>query len=217
MNILQSGQLAVLTNAACNIRFRAFLVQHNYQVPANLNDATVLYPGTLCAGDPAGKVNVCYGDSGGPLLVLQDGKQLLAGISSFMYEPHCQGANNLQFFTDVAQFLGFINEVLASNPVLDFDHFCPQIATPSVQVQVPVAGKATVTLSWNKTSKGLGYHLLYVRLPRSSESVFVQELPASATQFTTVLPSGSHYLLALQAQGGACDSPVSGTVEVTVP
>ena len=217
VSFLQSGQLNVLTNAACNNRFRAFLVQHNFQVPANLDDATVLYPGTLCAADPASKVNVCFGDSGGPLLVQQNGTMVQVGISSFMFEQHCQGTNNLQFFTEVAQFIGFINEVLASNPALNFTYHCPSIATPSVQVQPPVAGKANVTIAWGKSGVVLGYHLLYVRLPREGEAVGTLELPATATEFTTSMPVHSHYLVAVQAKGSACDSQVSDTVEVAVP
>lgn len=53
-----------------------------------------LYDEMLCAGHEDGKHDACLGDSGGPLIVLENGRWTLAGITSAGFgcgEPHQPG------------------------------------------------------------------------------------------------------------------------------
>jgi secreted trypsin-like serine protease len=214
---LRSGQLSVLSNAACNARFRGFLTQHHFRIPADLTDNKVLYPRTLCVADVANLVSTCYGDSGGPLLVEKQGRVLLAGITSFGLELSCQGTNQLAFFTEVASFLDFIAEGKLGQQALRFDKLCPAAVTLQVSYQTAVAGISKVRVYWDKVELATGYSLLFVPLPRLAAAVRTQSLPATAAELTVELQSGQRYLIAVQARGKECDSKVSKSLEVVVP
>lgn len=65
----------------------------------------------LCAGViPGGNLGICQGDSGGPLMVLQNGRWILIGISSFTAVP-CT-ANGPGGFTRVSAYLNWIKETI---------------------------------------------------------------------------------------------------------
>jgi secreted trypsin-like serine protease len=212
---LQNTALAVLNNAACYSRYLAFLQQHGSPTPTGLSPDRPVQAGALCAIDPAGNGGVCFGDSGGPLLALLNGKPALAGIASFIIESKCTGVNSLQFFTEVASQRAFIDQVLAGGRSVDMSRLCPSAPVPEVSNSV-VAGVTRTTLSWQAVSGAVAYTLLYSPLPRQG-AVVRQELAASATSFSVTLPAGSRYVVALQARGGYCDSSVSKTVEVSAP
>ena len=49
---------------------------------------------------------ICYGDSGGPLILEENGKSIVIGVSSSFYG--CR-TNRKAYFTDVQKFRGFIS------------------------------------------------------------------------------------------------------------
>ena len=214
---LQSGQLAILDNAACYRRYVAFLDQHNYAYPPDLRADQPVQSGDLCTIDAALKTSVCYGDSGGPLLAQVAGQTVVVGIASFLIEKNCQGTNNLQFFTEVTRFLDFIQQAMASNRDLNFSQWCPQAPLPGVTVLPLPDGRASASVAWPAVASAVGYDLVYVPLPRQDSGVGRVQLAAAATALTLTLPVGARYLVAVQAKGADCDSALSATVEVSVP
>ncbi|RMZ99736.1 chymotrypsin-like elastase family member 2A, partial [Brachionus plicatilis] len=101
-----------------------------YTNPAGSSSSKILYQTTMqiyensticritpklhyCAWDPSQKEsNVCFGDSGGPLMYSSEGNWYLYGITSFVFankDREC--LNNLSsFFTKVPRYIDWINE-----------------------------------------------------------------------------------------------------------
>ncbi|GFG33313.1 hypothetical protein Cfor_04050, partial [Coptotermes formosanus] len=69
-NILQKATVPILSDTEC-------LQWHEHK---NIN--LELHPEMFCAGHSDGHMDACLGDSGGPLIVQQDGRWMLAGITS---------------------------------------------------------------------------------------------------------------------------------------
>jgi secreted trypsin-like serine protease len=217
VRLLQTGQITVLGTGECYKRFTAYLQANSYNIPSTLSADKAVQSGDLCTVDLANMVSVCYGDSGGPLLAQVGGKTVVIGIASFVIEKLCLGTYSLQFFAEVAQFLDFINQTMASNKELDFSQLCPVQPTPVISMQAAVAGKTATTVSWQASTAATGYTLLYVPIPRQGDAIGRQQLNASTTSLTITLSTGAHYMVAVQAKGRDCDSAVSRAVEVSVP
>ncbi|MES2606174.1 MAG: serine protease, partial [Pseudomonadota bacterium] len=216
--VLLSGNGSVLGRAACNARFIAALKELQISVPDSLDDSIDLYPGTLCVADLINRSSTCYGDSGGPLVALLGGKAVLAGVTSFGIGLSCQSVNQVTFFTNVAAHLDFITQTMTGKQALSFDNLCPAaMAAVTAEVGAVTNGLARVHLVWTPTIQAKAYSLLYVPLPRTSAEVGRLEFPASQSDFTVSLKSGSRYLVSVQAKGAACDGTVSKPVEVKIP
>ena len=76
--------------------------------------ANRLTPRTLCAGHPEGLHDACFGDSGGPLL-LMDRRPILLGIVSG--GDGCAFPNQPTIYTNVAVLRGWIGSVAWGNTV----------------------------------------------------------------------------------------------------
>ncbi|HTR00267.1 MAG TPA: serine protease [Candidatus Acidoferrum sp.] len=214
---LQSGQLSVLSNRECYNSYRAYLSDNNYGVPSGLDPTHPVQTGDLCILDQSGKVSACFGDSGGPMLATVNGKQVIAGIASFVLDARCLVPNGLQFYTEVAQFLDFIDQTVASNQQLDFSQLCPAAVTPALDVGPVTAGTAQVSLSWKAVTGATGYLLLYEPVPHKDGALNRLTLPASTTVLNINLPSGAHYEVGIMAKGSDCDGSIPKPLEVTVP
>jgi len=71
--VLHEASVPVVSNETCNLAFNAFAPYYDDPVTGSM----------LCAGDPEGGVDACYGDSGSPLMVYAAGRWQLAGVVSW--------------------------------------------------------------------------------------------------------------------------------------
>lgn len=76
-------------------------------------DEDQILPGMLCAGYSDGTTDTCQGDSGGPLVYQEDGQNYLLGVVS--WGNGCAKEGYPGIYTDVGQFLPWINAVITSN------------------------------------------------------------------------------------------------------
>ncbi|MGJ0483117.1 MAG: trypsin-like serine protease [Methylomicrobium sp.] len=85
-------------------------------VTANCADADIPQPANICwkysGAEGGADSNICFGDSGGPLLISQGFKRIVAGVSSGVFE-NCS-ANSFSFGTNVYANRGYINSQIVN-------------------------------------------------------------------------------------------------------
>ena len=74
-----------------------------------INDDKVQF----CAGVPEGGKDTCYGDSGGPLMMFNDGQWHLIGVTS--YGSNCAFPGFAGVYTRVTSFSSFIQKIITSD------------------------------------------------------------------------------------------------------
>lgn len=94
---LQKVELEVISNTTCNA--------------SNWYDGEVL-PSMLCAGYAAGQKDACYGDSGGPLFVMEGADTTQIGVVSWGYG--CAEARQPGVYAKVSNYINWINTNIAS-------------------------------------------------------------------------------------------------------
>lgn len=79
---LFEAELKLATNEQCAQAFIDYATSSN---PLGIapNPDELLYPETFCAGRPEGGIGACFGDSGGPLLLEDNGRYVLLGLTSW--------------------------------------------------------------------------------------------------------------------------------------
>lgn len=71
----------------------------------------------ICAGYESGGKDTCFGDSGGPLMMLQDGEYRQIGITSWGAEM-CGEAGAYGVYTRLSRYASWINQIIGES---DFD------------------------------------------------------------------------------------------------
>lgn len=109
--IQQKVELEVISNTTCN--------------QSSWYDGEVLQS-MLCAGYAAGQKDACYGDSGGPLFVMENGDTTQIGVVSWGYG--CAEAKQPGVYTKVSNYINWINTNIAAATVgvelLEMDAIC---------------------------------------------------------------------------------------------
>ncbi|XP_072280295.1 urokinase-type plasminogen activator [Pyxicephalus adspersus] len=106
-----------------SIKYSQFLKSSTVQIIPQEVCQSEKYYGKLinnnmfCAGDPSWKVDACKGDSGGPLVCQNGDRMVLYGIISWGDE--CAKENKPGVYTQMTNYLGWIEENMASDSVLD--------------------------------------------------------------------------------------------------
>ena len=95
---MQKVELEVISNTTCNA--------------SNWYDGEVL-PSMLCAGYATGQKDACYGDSGGPLFVMEGGDTTQIGVVSWGYG--CAEARQPGVYAKVSNYINWINTNIAAS------------------------------------------------------------------------------------------------------
>lgn len=109
---LREVELPIITNEACNLA-------HNLNTPC----FNCISENMLCAGYPDIRKDACSGDSGGPLMIRENGRWMLAGIVSWGFG--CAADDLYGVYTRVSRFAEWIaglTPVTLSNERLIFPH-----------------------------------------------------------------------------------------------
>ncbi|OQW95688.1 MAG: hypothetical protein BWK79_01575 [Beggiatoa sp. IS2] len=171
----------------------------------------------LCAGFVEGGKDVCYGDSGGPLLVLNEQgtgwKQ--AGIISFGMTDNCAEPSSYTVYTRTATFGEFIGENLCktgSNSSIDTLFTNPIPPAPALKLAI---SDHTVTATWSPLEKATGYQIFYAPYP---SGIPVNNLDVGhQTEYSATLESGQNFYVAIRAYSGFCYGDFSNIEHFIIP
>lgn len=215
--VLRSTTIRILSNSACNSAFREFLTANDYAEEDFFDDGDTLSP-VICAQGEDKTSSACFGDSGGPLTIAENGTDHLVGITSFgISEPSCNPQPGVEVFTKVAYYNNFILEAMQRHKAYSFGEFCPPSISPDVSYGSPVAGSAKVTISWAAITNPIKYVLRYQTFPDPSLYSGSVDLAASPASLTIDLQSGLEFYLSMQGYNQHCNGPLSTPVHVRVP
>ena len=119
------------------------------KVPAMTNTECKQYYGSsdvkdnmLCAGYKAGKKNICYGDSGGPLFKVEGNKHIQVGIASFVGET-CDGKNSPGGYARVSEEINWMRGIICNTWKVE-SSLCGG-PSPPTQPPAPTPQPATTT------------------------------------------------------------------------
>jgi len=97
---LQEVEVPVVSNDICQLAFQ--------KDPTDIQ----ITPNVLCAGEPEGGKDACYGDSGGPLIIRYLNRWALAGIVSWGHG--CARPDYYGIYTRVSSYIDFIESNVPS-------------------------------------------------------------------------------------------------------
>ena len=157
----------------------------------------------------------CYGDSGGPVLMVINGVETLVGIDSFQPNSPCDSANGN---TRVDGLADFVDPYVAANDPAPTSDFAVSV-TPTSALAQP-GGSASFAVSL--TATGTEVHTLSIAgLPRSVTAAFVPPtLTGTGTATLTLFSGGeAHGSLpfVVTAQRAGVTRTASGTLVVNRP
>ncbi len=158
----------------------------------------------LCVGQIAGGKDTCDGDSGGPLMVFDEGSKTWrqAGLTSFGEGP-CAARGLYGVYTRLDLFKDFISE-----------YVCTTETRPAAPKLTLTADGTKVTATWTKSDHATGYRLNYASYPFFVPIESMELL--QSTRFSIDLPKGSAYYVAINAYNGNCLSGYSNIERIIV-
>lgn len=97
-NILRTAMVPIISRSKC--------IEWHERKQIDID----LYPEMMCAGHADGHQDACLGDSGGPLIILQNNRYYLVGITSAGFG--CGVDNQPGIYLNVQKVLGWLQSVV---------------------------------------------------------------------------------------------------------
>jgi secreted trypsin-like serine protease len=185
--------------------------------PENRAQFMQLFSRSTCGWEVQDTQAACFGDSGGPLVMTVDGQAYLVGVVTQILLAGCPLANQITWFVDTSHFSGFIGQSMLRDPALALTAVCPEIVRPGLSYGASVAGRTPVRLQWPGVRGAQQYTLYFSALDGADDLAGSRKFSGDTHEFTAMLSSGDHYLIAMRASSPVCDGPLSGTLELQVP
>ncbi|XP_054718965.1 clotting factor B-like [Uloborus diversus] len=104
--LMRLSSIPVISNRECNRTFRERLTGFRDQFPRGVT------AGFLCAGFPQGGKDSCNGDSGGPLMIRDNGRWVVVAIVSFGYD--CGRPGFPGGYTRISHYMNWIRRHMSS-------------------------------------------------------------------------------------------------------
>jgi secreted trypsin-like serine protease len=186
---LQQVDLPIVSNMTCQEAFPVFPI----------------FDTMLCAGFPQGGKDTCVGDSGGPLVGssgVTRGTWTQVGVTSF--GTQCAQAGTYGVYTRVSRYGPWITGNICSASEIP----------PSPVIQLAVNGNVA-SVSFDPVPNATGYRLYWAPYP--GQAPISQWDMGSSTTFSTPLPNGSQFYVAVQPYNGNCLGGFSNIDTVFVP
>ncbi len=203
LNELQQVTLPTVSNEKCDSSAQL------------LGYYSVISATEMCAGFAEGAKDVCFGDSGGPLLIANsqgDGwKQ--AGITSWGWSDHCAQPDVYSVYTRVNAYTDFIESYLCDGEAVIDTLFSNPI--PSAPVLEVNNESNTVTLSWSQSPGATGYEIFYAPYPNALP---VQSCDlGDKTSVSMAMDNQQAYYIAIRARNGVCHGSFSNISHFVIP
>lgn len=171
--VLQQLEIPIVSNDVCQTAYAS--------------ETAPILETMVCAGLPEGGKDACIGDSGGPLIVLENNVWKLFGIVSYGGKaggPLCAGPNAYGVYTRIPSFLDFINAhvpTTTSATAVNYDGVWQSTALPNTFFILRSVEKtlAIVLLSDN----GQSWHALVgnVQQPMTTVTGYISSAEIVAT------------------------------------
>lgn len=213
---LLQADITILSDIECNARIRDLLTF--LQIPQGDPSLDFTPRNQICAYDPMEDKGVCFGDSGGPLTVEQNGTTVLVGTASLIYGGGgCARDFAIDVFTVTAPYEVFMDDVMHRDYALSFENFCPPAIIPTVEYEATGGEGTLTTISWNAYEGAKRYLLRYSLVTADGGEISTIELADSLTELSAELEPGARFYVSIQAENDACTSPSSAVLTVQVP
>lgn len=214
-NLLQAD-ITILSDNACNARIRELL--NFLQIDPGDLTQDFTPANQICAYDPLEREGVCFGDSGGPITVQQNGSTVLLGTASLIYgSGGCARELAVDVFTVTAPYSEFMEDVMHRDSALSFENFCPPAIVPTVEYAATNSEATYTKISWNAYTGAERYLVRYAPAVNTGGEISTIELDGSLSELSAELEPGTLVYVSIQAENQFCTSPSSDVLTVQVP
>lgn len=207
--------LKILSDNECDLRFADFLTTQGIDVddPELSNEPQLSTQ--ICAFDPADESGVCFGDSGGPLMVSVAGRLYHVGIASYIItEKGCTGLLATSVFTRSSFYLSFIDDVMSRNFAITFESFCPPQLNPQITSTALSNGNNEVKISWDEVANAESYILRYSTVESPGLTIDSVNLSADIRSVQAEFSPEQRFYVSVQAQSQSCTGPGSALLQI---